>query len=142
MRRISLIVALLLLAAPSIGTAGNRDTRTRSLLVEESALRGPVIVRAAPPTAHPHPPHRSSHHRLTPGFLAPADVVLVPINEGVEERDAEPAATEEPPVTPVAEPKMLLPPSASQPDPAGARTIVIQRGDQIEVVKVPPTGRP
>ena len=144
MRRISLIVALLLVAAPSFGAAGGR-----SILVRDPERPGPGIGRAAPPTPHPHRRHGPFHHRLFPGVLGPGDLVLVPSDDAAE-RDDEPAVTEAPraampatpPATPSAEPKILLPPAASQPDPPGVRTIVIQRGDRIEVLRVPSSERP
>ena len=140
MRREGLIVAALLLVAPCSSDAGGRV-----ILESGSAPRGPLIrlVAPVPPPPAPPRPHHPSRRRLLPGFVLPADVVFVPVPASPDAPlDEEPIPVAEPAPRPVAEPKVLLPPGPPPPDPTGARTIVIQRGDQIEVQTLPAVGTP
>ena len=97
--------------------------------------------RPAVPVTARRPPHRSSKHRFIPGVLAYPDIVWIVQDEppvattdGPREPEAPAPASAAPPV---AEPKVLFPPAPSVPARPGERTIVIQRGDQVEVQTFP-----
>jgi hypothetical protein len=139
MRRVAMIIAALFLGTPCVVDAGGRIG-----IVADPGTRIPEMRSVPPPR---HRPHRSPRHRFPPGLLGPVGAFF-PASEFFDDRPdvtPDPAPVAQPPAPdppPVAEPKMLFPPAPAPLDPTGARSIVIQRGDQLEVQTFPPVGRP
>ena len=138
MRRVAVIAATLLLATAHVVGAADRTSIARDPAVRRPPVRAVVPT---PPDRRPRFPRPLVGRGLfvpTDVFaLVPPSVVVVdapPVEDTAEQSIPRPA--------PVAEPKVLFPPAPPTPDPPGVRTIVIQRGDRLEVQTLPLVGKP
>ena len=133
-----LSVAVLGLSAPSAGEAGGPPMRGHGdRLLTRPAM--PVRPALAPPA--PAPP-KVRKPRFVPVIVGtPEDVWIVqsaPPVLAAPEPEREPR---EPAPRPVAEPKILTPPTSSPAARPGEHVVVVQRGDRIEVQAFPVDGK-
>ena len=140
---VGLGLAVTCLAVPLEGDAHGRRSGAMRGGSHEVTLR----ARPTPPITPFHRHHGGHHDRRPHGFvpwvwLAP-DIVYVLRDEPAAPDASEPEAPPEPtPVSaPVPEPKILLPPAPPPAARPGERTIVIQRGDKLEVHTFPTGGK-
>src|SRR5262245_48648705 len=63
-------------------------------------------------------------------YMAPPQLYVVPM-------PVQQVSREIPPPVPVPDPKFISPPTQSPPSPPGSRTVIVQRGAQIEVQSFP-----
>jgi hypothetical protein len=129
-RVLTLTVAALVVSTPCVTHAGGRLGMGHG-----HAFRGPSSSISTFPRSPVH--RRFDRTPFGGAAIIPWDRYEVVVPEVSAEV---PVIVRNPPPSqpPVADSKFVFPPATSAPDPAGSRTVIVQRGSKIEVQPFPP----
>ena len=134
---VTLVTAGLLMSIPGRGDAGGPIDRVGmgaagGFRTQNSFFVSPPALSMSPPFRFPN---RSLWYPSIPAgsgavYMVPPQVLVVPmLVQSVSSAPPAPVA--------VPDPKFISPPTQGAPSPPGSRTVIVQRGSQIEVQSFP-----